>query len=125
MEIGERVKKVRNYYGLTQNEFAEKLLLSRNTVATYEIGRCNPSDSALSLISKEFNVSFEWLKNGTGGDDIVFVETTKYDMIMKMLSSAFKEEENSFKTKFFYALSKLDEKDWETIEKLIDNIISE
>lgn len=125
MEIGERVKKVRNYYGLTQNEFAEKLLLSRNTVATYEIGRCNPSDSALSLISKEFNVSFEWLKNGTGGDDIVFVETTKYDMIMKMLSSAFKEEENSFKTKFFYALSKLDEKDWETIEKLIDNIIFE
>lgn len=125
MELGKRVKKVRNYYGLTQNEFAEKLLLSRNTVATYEIGRCNPSDSALSLISKEFNVSFEWLKNGTGGDDIVFVETTKYDMIMKMLSSAFKEEENSFKTKFFYALSKLDEKDWETIEKLIDNIIFE
>ena len=125
MGIGERVKKVRNYYGLTQNEFAEKLLLSRNTVATYEIGRCNPSDSALSLISKEFNVSFEWLKNGTGGDDIVFVETTKYDMIMKMLSSAFKEEENSFKTKLFYALSKLNEKDWETIERLIDNIISE
>ena len=35
-------------------------------MATYEMGRSTPSDSALSLICREFNVNEEWLRSGTG-----------------------------------------------------------
>lgn len=64
--IGERIKKIRKDKDLTQQEFAEKIGVKRNTVATYEMGRSMPSDSALSLICKTFNVNEEWLRDGTG-----------------------------------------------------------
>lgn len=51
---------------LTQQEFADKLNIKRNTVATYEIGKSNPSDAAVVLICKTFNVSEAWLRHGEG-----------------------------------------------------------
>jgi len=66
MEIKERLKKIRKHLHLTQQEFADKLGIKRNTVATYETGKSNPSDSAIALICKEFNINQEWLRNGTG-----------------------------------------------------------
>lgn len=61
-----RIKKIRKELDLTQQEFAERIGVKRNTVATYEMGRSTPSDSALSLICREFNVNEEWLRSGTG-----------------------------------------------------------
>ena len=40
--------------------------MKRNTIANYEIGRNEPIDAVVSLICKEFNVSEEWLRTGTG-----------------------------------------------------------
>lgn len=61
-----RIKKIRKTLDLTQQEFAERIGVKRNTVATYEMGKSKPSDSALSLICREFNVNEEWLKTGIG-----------------------------------------------------------
>ena len=61
-----RIKKIRKELDLTQQEFAERIGVKMNTVATYEMGRSTPSDSALSLICREFNVNEEWLRSGTG-----------------------------------------------------------
>ena len=61
-----RIKKIRKELDLTQQEFAERIGVKRNTVATYEMGRSTPSYSALSLICREFNVNEEWLRSGTG-----------------------------------------------------------
>jgi len=66
MEIKERLKKIRNSLHLTQQEFADRLGIKRNTVATYETGKSNPSDSAVVLICREFNVNEEWLRTGKG-----------------------------------------------------------
>lgn len=62
----DRIKAVRKENGLTQTEFAERLGVSRDVIATYESGRVVPGDSILKLISKEFSVSFAWLKTGDG-----------------------------------------------------------
>ncbi len=61
-----RIKKIRKTFDLTQQEFAERIGVKRNTVATYEMGKSKPSDSALSLICREFNVNEEWLRTGIG-----------------------------------------------------------
>lgn len=61
-----RIKKIRKTLDLTQQEFAERIGVKRNTVATYEMGKSKPSDSALSLICREFNVNEEWLRTGIG-----------------------------------------------------------
>ena len=64
--LNERIKKVRKALDLTQQEFADKLSIKRNTVATYETGKSNPSDAAVILICKTFNVSETWLRTGEG-----------------------------------------------------------
>ena len=64
--INERIKELRKSLGLTQQEFSSRLGISRNTVATYEVGPSSPSDSALRLISTTWNVNPDWLKEGKG-----------------------------------------------------------
>ena len=62
----ERIRKLRRMLDLTQEKFAERIGIKRNTVATYESGRNEPVDSVVALICREFNVNEEWLRYGTG-----------------------------------------------------------
>lgn len=64
--MNERIKKLRRYLDLTQQEFADRIGVKRNTIANYEIGRNVPIDSVLALIVREFNVSEAWLRSGEG-----------------------------------------------------------
>lgn len=64
--MNERIKKLRKALDLTQQEFANRLGLKQNTVATYEMGRSVPSDPTINNICKEFNVNEEWLRTGNG-----------------------------------------------------------
>lgn len=66
MSVGSRIKEVRDFYGLTQQKFAERTKTKQSTVATYESGRNAPSDAVISLICREFNVREAWLRDGTG-----------------------------------------------------------
>ncbi len=61
-----RIKALRKDLGLTQEKFAERLNIKRNTLANYEIGRNEPIDAVVSLICREFNVNEEWLRTGQG-----------------------------------------------------------
>ena len=64
--MNERIKRLRKELKLTQQQFADKTKVKRNTVATYEMGRSVPSDSAIALICKTFHVNEDWLRNGNG-----------------------------------------------------------
>ena len=62
----ERIKKIRRMLDLTQQEFASRIGIKRNTIANYEAGRNEPIDSVISLICREFNVKEKWLRTGEG-----------------------------------------------------------
>ena len=64
--MNERIKALRKELNLTQQEFADRLNIKRGAVANYEIGRNEPIDAVVSLICKTFNVSEEWLRDGSG-----------------------------------------------------------
>lgn len=64
--MNERLKKLRKALDMTQQEFANKVGVKRNTIAQYEGGRNEPIDSVISLICREFNVSETWLRTGEG-----------------------------------------------------------
>lgn len=63
--MNERIKKVRKTVGLTQQQFADRIGIKRNSVALIENGR-NTSDQTVFAICREFNVNEEWLRYGTG-----------------------------------------------------------
>ena len=60
--MNDRIKKLRRELELTQQEFANKIGIKRNTIATYESGRNDPIDAVISLICREFNVNETWLR---------------------------------------------------------------
>lgn len=64
--MNERIKKLRKALDLTQQEFADKIGMKRNTVANYETDRNKPSNSVISLICKAFDVNEDWLRTGEG-----------------------------------------------------------
>lgn len=64
--MNERIKELRKVLSLTQQEFADRLSLKRNTIATYEMGKAIPSDRTINDICEKYNVNEDWLRNGTG-----------------------------------------------------------
>ncbi len=74
----DRIRKLRKNLDLTQQEFADRLGTKRNTIANYEIGRNEPSNSVFTLICREFNVNPEWLRNGEGDMFNVVLEEDEY-----------------------------------------------
>lgn len=64
--LKDRIRRLRKALDLTQREFAERIGMKSNTIATYEMGRAVPSDPAINNICKEFRVNEEWLRKGKG-----------------------------------------------------------
>ncbi len=78
----DRIKKIRKELNLTQQEFADRLSVSRNNIGSYETGRY-PSDAVISLICREFNVNEHWLRDGTGE---MFVEQTRDETPINLIN---------------------------------------
>lgn len=117
--MNERIKKIRKAIGLTQQEFADSIKVKRNTVATYEMGRSIPSDAAISLICKQFDVNEEWLRFGTGE---MFIEKTEDEEISEMLADIQLSGSGSFKHRLAVALARLDDDGWKWLEEFVNSI---
>ena len=87
--MNDRIKKLRRELELTQQEFANKIGIKRNTIATYESGRNDPIDAVISLICREFNVNETWLRTGEGN---MFIEVPEEDEVMKYMALLLKDE---------------------------------
>lgn len=59
--LGERIKQARIQAGLTQEQLAELLNLSRGTVARYELGEIEPKLQNLAAIARVLQVSSDYL----------------------------------------------------------------
>ncbi len=64
MEFNEKLQELRKNKGLTQEELAEKLYVSRTAVSKWESGRGYPNIESLKEISKIFSVSIDELLSG-------------------------------------------------------------
>ncbi|CEQ22157.1 DNA-binding protein [[Clostridium] sordellii] len=64
MEIGKQVKKYRTEMKLSQDELAEKIFVSRQTISNWENNKNYPDVKSLLLLSSLFNVSLDVLIKG-------------------------------------------------------------
>ena len=65
----DRIKMIRKERKLNQTEFGDRIGATQAMVTSYETGRVVPSDAMLKLISKDFGISYAWLKTGEGPMD--------------------------------------------------------
>ena len=93
MTIGEKITKLRKEQNLTQEQFAEILNVSRQSVSKWELNTTYPDTDKLIKISKLFNCSLDFLlKDEIERMDINVVsanEEGKYNNRFKFLINKF------------------------------------
>ena len=63
MKLGENIFKLRKEYNLSQEQLAEKINVTRQTISNWELGETAPNPEQLKLLSKELNISIDELLN--------------------------------------------------------------
>ena len=121
--MNERLKKLRKTLDLTQQEFADKLGIKRNTVAQYEIGRNEPIDAVILSICREFNVNEEWLRTGKGE---MFEQMTEQQKLLKDTGMLLKDKDSAIVNaiqSFIVTYEQLDDTSKATLEKIAQQFI--
>ena len=72
-DTGEKIKEIREYRNLTQDQLAELASLNRVTVAKYESGKVEPGAHALSRIADALEISTDVLL-GRSADPVEYVQ---------------------------------------------------
>lgn len=110
-----RIQQIRKTAKMTQDEFAEKIGVSKNFVWMIEKGERVPSDRTVKDICREFKVNYEWLTEGTGE---MFIQNKRKSEIADFVGSVLNGETDSFKIRLVEILANLNESEWETLQKL-------
>lgn len=116
----ERLKELRKSLNLTQQEFADKIGVKRNTIAQYESGRNAPIDAVITLICRTYGVSEAWLRTGEGK---MFVPRDRSDAIAQEVSRFMADHPDSFRERLISLLIRLDEKQWEVLEQYARQLV--
>ena len=120
--MDKRIKKVRQFYGLTQSDFGQRIGVKGNTVTNYENGLRSPSETVLMAISREFGISLEWLKDGTGD---MLIPVSRNDEIAMFAADIIKEPDTSFRKRLVEVLAQLNEQQWETLAQIAEMLAKE
>ena len=75
--MNDRIRILRENLNLTRAAFGERIGVSGDAINNLERGRVEAKEHIVKLICKEFNVSEDWLKDGTGA---IFVEADTFSL---------------------------------------------
>lgn len=85
MTMGEKLAKLRREHNLTQEQFAELLMVSRQSVSKWELNTTYPDTEKLIRISKLFDCSLDYLlKDEIEQMDINVVEANEEARFIKL-----------------------------------------
>ena len=121
MTLGELVRKLRKLKGLTQQEFADRIGIKRNSVATYEIGQSEPIGAVVSLICREFHVNETWLRTGEGE---MFLPRTMSDEISSFVEDILRDD-SDFRRKFISVFARMSTDEWKLLEAKVLELAEE
>lgn len=66
--IGKKIKAIRKTRGLSQQQLAELMDVTRSTISNWECGRRSPHLNELESLANKLNVTLEYFK--PSGDDV-------------------------------------------------------
>jgi transcriptional regulator with XRE-family HTH domain len=124
MTLGEKIKEARKQCGLTQEQLAEKMLLSRSAIAKWESNKGLPDVENLKTLAKLLNVSVDYLL-GNGDTVTDYVIREAYNLSDYGDGSKKKKKERLMREKFPDAIIRplLGKLKLTKGEKVIDNMI--
>lgn len=99
---------------MSQQSFGDRLSITKTSVSKIEAGINNPSDQTIKLICQEFNVNEDWLRDGTGGDENMYIPD---DMVFLNNMGKIAGEQNEFKKFCLNMMMDLPDEYWDYIYK--------
>ena len=117
--VGSRLKKIRKTFGLNQQDFADRIKISRGALANYEVDRNEPLKPIITAICREFGVNEEWLRTGEGQMQSA---TSREEEIEAMIRSGLKGS-NDLKKALIQAICSRTESELEVLEKMLWDIV--
>lgn len=116
--MNERIMELRKSLGLSQEAFAKRIGIKGSAMSLIEGGRRNITTQVVTAICREFGVSEDWLRNGTGD---MFLEMSRAEKAAKIVGSAL-DTDDDFILNTFITLGQLTPAEWEVIKKFVDKI---
>lgn len=120
--MNERIKYVRAERGLTQEQFANKIGLTRNYVARIEIGERTPSDRTISDICEKFGVNETWLRSGIGEP---FKAVSRADEISAFIGKVLGNDGTPIQQTFITVLARTTPYEWALFENKLLELAAE
>ncbi len=102
---------------LTKTAFAERIKVSQQFVSSLCLGQTNPSDRTIADICREFNISEEWLRTGSGEPHIRRDEDEAFMQICEEINLS----DDDLVKRIIRAYWALDESEKAVVRKLIDS----
>lgn len=116
--VNERIKDVRKSLNLTLEEFGKKLCVTKSTLSNIENGNRNITDRLIRDICREFDVSEDWLRTGSGE---MFEQLTEQQKAMKYTAKLLKDTDfivaNAIKN-FIVTYEQLDDTSKKVLEEV-------
>lgn len=123
-DVNKRFRELRKMCKKSQEEWADIMGLSRSGITEIEAGRRNVTEKHIKLLSIEpidgRYINEDWLRTGDGDP---FKKLTRSQVITDFAADLIKEDD-SFKTRLIEALAKLNDDEWEILEKLAKDLSS-
>lgn len=121
--MNERLKKLRKTLDLTQQKFADRLGVKRNTVGQWECGINAITDQVVFSICREFDVNEEWLRTGEGE---MFEQMTEQQKLLKYTGMLLKDKDSAIVNaiqSFIVTYEQLDDTSKATLEKIVQQFV--
>lgn len=106
-----RIKNLRTELGLSQEDFAKQLNISRNFIWMIEKGEREPSDRTVLDICRIFHVNEDWLRTGNGE---MFQNKSRETEIAEMTAAMFKADESDKRYQLMRLLNSISDDELET-----------
>lgn len=106
-------------FGKNQRDFASSIKIGQSTLAMFETGQREPKEIHIEQICNKYEINSEWLLTGKGEKR---TKRTRNQEIAKFANDVMDLPDKDIKKRTIQALSNLNERDWETIAKIIDSL---
>ena len=122
--MNQRIKELRKILGLSQEEFAAQLGLTRGAITNIEHNKTEPKPLLVQLICKEFKVNEIWLRTGVGDP---FQKKERSQEMTELFADLMNDRSESFRTRLITALLRFspDGPEWAALESIYNSIQAE
>lgn len=120
--MNERIKKLRQELGLSQDEFGRRLGVTRGAVTNIELNKVEPKPLFVELICREFNVSEEWLRTGEGE---MFQPKSRNEELFEFAAKVVEGDPGSIQAQLLTVMARLTDEQWEVLAQIAEEFVRE